>query len=175
MSRAGGSLPGGYRIDTLDARDPTAAGHVIDMWLREGALPADEAERRVAEVLLVATDGERRVAAVSTTYLRRSGQLQAELWHMRAFVGAAHRQSGIGLQLALASRDTLVERFVSGADRRGIGVLFEVENEALKRAFPQAVWPRLDFTFIGETPGGSHVRVHYFPGAHAPEPVQGNA
>jgi hypothetical protein len=175
VSQPGRMLPGGFRIEAFDPQDPLAAGNVIDLWLREGALPAAEAERRVAEVLLVATGEGGRVVAVSTTYLRRSDQLQAELWHVRAFVGAAHRKSGIGLQLALASRDTLVERFASGADRRGIGVLFEVENEALKRSYPQAVWPRLEFVFIGETPSGSHIRVHYFPGALAPEPVQGSA
>jgi hypothetical protein len=60
-------------------------------------------------------------------------------------------------------------------DRRGIGIVFEVESEPLKRLFPQAVWPRTQFVFIGETANGSHVRVCYFPGALAPEPDHGSA
>jgi hypothetical protein len=39
----------------------------------------------------------------------------------------------------------------------------------LKRTIPQAVGP-LQAMFIGENERGSHVRVHYFPGALAPEP-----
>jgi hypothetical protein len=168
-------LPGGYRIERFDSQDDVSAEDVVELWLREGALSPDEAQRRVSEVFLVATDGAGRPAAVSTTYLRRSEQLRAELWHTRVFVAASHRRSGIALELALAGREALAERFVSGADRRGIGIIFEVESELLKRHFPQAVWPRTQFTFIGETPNGSHVRVYYFPGANAPEPVQGRA
>ena len=175
MTGADRPLAGGYRIDVFDRQDRVDARDVIDLWLREGALPPAEAERRVAEVLLVATDRQWRPVAVSTTYLRGSDQLHAELWHMRVFVAAAHRRSGLALELALAGRDTLAERFASGTERRGIGVIFEVENELLKRFFPQAIWPRTGFVFIGETPNRSHVRVYYFPGALAPEPPQGSA
>jgi hypothetical protein len=67
-------------------------------------------------------------------------------------------------------RDRLASRFASGEDRRAIGIVFEVESEILKRFFPQAVWPRTEFAFIGESSTGSHVRVFYFPGAPAPQP-----
>jgi hypothetical protein len=175
VSFSGPSSSGETRIAPLDGHDHVSSADVIDLWLREGALPAAEAERRVAEVLFVATDAAHRPLGVSTAYLRRNEQLRAELWHMRVFVASAHRRSGLAIELAAASRDMLVERFASGTDQRGLGVLFEVENEMLKRSFPQAVWPRLQFAFVGETASGRHVRVHYFPGAHAPDPVQGSA
>src|SRR5207302_1925310 len=139
-------------------------------WMREGVLPLDEARRRLAEVLFVATDSQRRLAGICTTYLKHNDQLRAELWHYRTFVPTAHRQSNIAVALALRARDHLVRRFVSGEDRRGIGIIYEVENEGLKRHFPKALWLPTDFLFIGETAAGSHVRVHYFPGALAPEP-----
>jgi hypothetical protein len=164
-------LTGGYRIQRFDSQEEVSAGNLIELWLREGALSPDEAARRVSEVFLVATDSGGRPAAVSTTYLRRSEQLRTELWHMRVFVAASHRRSGIALELALVGRDALADRFASGADRRGIGIIFEVESDLLKQHFPQAIWPRTQFVFIGETPNGSHVRVYYFPGATAPEPA----
>jgi len=122
----------------------------------------------VAEILLLASDRAGRPAGVCTTVLRRVDQLGAELWYTRVFVGAAHRRSHVALGLALAARDRLARRYASGADRRAIGIVFEVESEILKRYFPDAVWPRTGFAFIGETPAGSHVRVFYFPGAPAP-------
>jgi hypothetical protein len=121
-------------------------------------------------VLFVAGDQEGRLAGVSTAYLARSDQLRAEMWHFRAFVAQAHRQSNIAVTLALTGRDHLKQRFASGADRRGLGIIFEVENKGLQRAFPEAQWMPTDFLFIGEDARGAHVRVHYFPGALAPEP-----
>jgi hypothetical protein len=124
----------------------------------------------VEEILLVASDRAGRPVGVSTTVVRRIDQLRADLWYTRVFVGAAHRRSHLALGLALAARDRLARRYASGEDRRAIGIVFEVESEILKRFFPQAIWPRTQFGFIGETPTGSHVRVFYFPGAPAPEP-----
>jgi hypothetical protein len=65
------------------------------------------------------------------------------------------------------------EQFVSGRDTRAGGLLYEVENEGLKQYFDDALWLPTDFLFLGENEHGAHVRVHYFPGALAPEPGQG--
>jgi hypothetical protein len=165
-------LAGGYRIAVFAGQNQVGAADVIALWTREAGLSPTEAGRRADEVLLVATDAAGSLAGVCTAYLARNGQLRAELWHFRAFVARAHRQSNIAVALAVSARDLLVERFVSGEDRRGIGILFEVENEGLKRHFPQARWLPTDFLFIGENARGAHVRVHYFPGAAAPEPPQ---
>ena len=78
--------------------------------------------------------------------------------------------SNVAVMLALIGRDDLQERFVTRQDERGSGLLYEVENEGLKRHFPDALWLPTDFTFIGENERGDHVRVRYFPGALAPEP-----
>src|SRR5436305_10177209 len=86
------------------------------------------------------------------------------------FVPRAHRRSRIAVSLAVGGRARLVERFTSGEEPRGLGVVFEVENEGLKRAFPKGIWMPSDVLFIGESHRGAHVRVHYFPGVHAPEP-----
>lgn len=159
-----------YQIELFAQQDSVSAQDVVELWTSESALSRGEAERRVSELLVVATDSSRRPVGVSTTYLYRSEQLQADLWHTRVFVAAAHRQSGLAIELARQARDHLVERFSTGTDRRGIGVLFEVESEILKRFIPQAVWPHTQFVFIGENTRGDHLRVYYFPGALAPGP-----
>ena len=165
-------LPG-YRVELFAEQNRVDKADVIKLWIRDAALDPNEAERRAAEILAVATDGQGDLAAVSTTYLQHNDQLRCELWHTRVFVAAAHRQSGLAIELAHTARDHLTERFVSGADRRSIGVLFEIESPILKRFFPDAIWARTRFVFIGENARGDHVRVFYFPGALAPEPDGG--
>jgi hypothetical protein len=168
-------LASGYRIDPFAEQEAVSGEDAVALWTNEGVLALGEAQRRVAEILLVATDSQRRLAGICTTYLERNEQLRAELWHYRTYVAAAHRQFNIAVALALAGRDHLVQRYVRGEDRRGIGIIFEVENDGLKRHFPEARWMPTDFLFIGENDLGAHVRVHYFPGALAPEPDQGSA
>jgi hypothetical protein len=160
----------GYRIDPFANQERVTGEDVVAFWTREGALALPEAQRRVAELLIVATDREARPVGVSTTVLRRIDQLRTDLWYTRVFVGAAHRRSHLAVGLALAAREQLVGRFASGEDRRAIGIVFEVESQVLKRFLPQAIWPLIEFAFIGESSSGSHVRVFYFPGAPAPGP-----
>jgi hypothetical protein len=143
---------------------------VLDLWATQGGLSAEEARRRLDELLLVATAPDGELAGIATTFLKRHDQLRAELWHYRTLVAESHRQSNVALAMALAARDHLVQRFLSGEDERGIGIVFEIENDILKRFEPRAVWPRTGFVFVGENARGAHIRVHYFPGALAPEP-----
>jgi hypothetical protein len=161
-------VPAGYGVEPFSEQDRISGQDILELWAREGVLGTEESARRLTEVLLVATDAQHRLAGVSTTYLQRNEQLRAELWYARVFVATEHRRSGLAIALAHAARDYLVERYATGTDRRGIGILFEVESEILKRFLPQAVWPRTQFAFIGETARGSHVRVYYFPEALAP-------
>jgi hypothetical protein len=145
------------------------------MWLREGALRTEEAHRRVGEVLTVATDPDGRLAGVNTAYLQRSDQLRADMWHLRTFIATDHRRFDLATVVALLSRDHLSRRYYSGENRRALGMLFEVQHEGWKRIGHMARWLPTDFVFIGENVRGDHVRVHYFPGALAPEPDQGSA
>lgn len=161
-------LDEGYRIE-LYTED--RAADVIALWAREGVLGADEARRRVHEVLLVATHTEGgEPVGVSSAYLQRNSQLGMDLWYYRAFVAAAHRESNVAVTFAVMGRENLKEAFVTGRDVRGAGVCFEVENAGLKRRMNRAVWRQTDFAFIGENARGDHVRVHFFPGARAPLP-----
>lgn len=161
----------GYTIELLAEQDAVDHQAVLDFWGREDAMPAAEAARRVHEVLVVTTHDRGEVVGVSSAYLHRNSQLGMDLWHFRSFVAAAHRASDIALTQSLIGRDHLESRFVTGEDTRGAGVIYEIENEGLKRRFNHAIWPfGLPFAFIGQNERGDHVRVHYFPGALAPEP-----
>ena len=158
----------GYRVELLAEHDAVDHRAVLDFWDREGAMPPEEAARRVHEVLVATTDAAGLVVGVSSAYIDRNPQLGMDLWHFRSFVAEAHRASDIALTQSLMGRDHLRGLFVSGQDTRGGGVVYELENEGLKRR-TEAIWPfGLHFAFIGENERGDHVRVYYFPGAVAP-------
>jgi hypothetical protein len=159
-----------YRIVPLSEAGSTAVDDVLALWAREQAVPAQEAQRRVHEVHLVAIEQSEGLVGISSAYLQRNAQLQLDLWYYRAYVAKAHRHSSLAVQLALRGRDLLEGRFLSGEDQRAPGMIYEVENPGLKQYFNKALWLPTDFTFIGENKLGAHVRVHYFPGARAPIP-----
>jgi hypothetical protein len=159
-----------YEILSLEAGGATA-DDVIELWLREGAMATrEEARQRVAEVTLVAVEREAGVAGVSTLYLQRNQQLRMDLWNYRTYVAEPHRLSNIAAQLIFRNRDLLEGRFARGEDTRAQGMLFELENAGMGEYFNKALWLPADFTFIGDSELGGHVRVHWFPGATVPPP-----
>jgi hypothetical protein len=159
-----------YRIERLD-ESAASPDDVLSLWESERAIPAQEAERRIHEVHLIALDESDGVVGVSTAYLRRNRQLGMDLWHARAYVGEGHRQSAIATLLTHDGLKDLERRFVAGQDTRGAGFISEAENELLKRYRNEARWAATDLNYIGQSERGAHVRVHYFPGAEVPYPV----
>jgi hypothetical protein len=164
------SLEPGYRIEVFAEQDVVTPDDVLALWTSEGGLPPEEAERRLSELLVVACDDRGRLAGICTAYLARTEQLGADMWHSRVLVAAAHRQSNVARAVAVAGRDHLERRFLSGEDRRGLGVIYVVQTQVL-RDHAYACWRATRAWFIGETARGDHVRVHYFPGALAPERI----
>jgi hypothetical protein len=159
-----------YRIDVISEQDTVDAAAVIDLWAREGAVTGPEAERRVGEVLLVATQGSPEPVAVATAYVQHNAQLRMDLWYLRVYVAEAHRFGRVGWTMMMIARDYLQRRFMGGQDTRAGGVVLELENEGLMRRFDEAFWLPSEFAWIGKNQRGDHVRVHYFPGALAPGP-----
>jgi hypothetical protein len=159
-----------YRIDVFSEQDTVDAAAVIDLWEREGAVRGPEAERRVGEVLLVATQGSPEPVAVATAYVEHNAHLRMDLWYLRVFVAEAHRFGRVGWTMMMIARDYLQRRFMGGQDTRAGGVVLELENEGLMRRFDEGFWLPSEFAWIGKNQRGDHVRVHYFPGALAPGP-----
>ena len=163
-------LAEGYRVDVFAEQSRFGGEDLVELWTSEGVLDLEEARRRVSEVHLVATSPDSHLAAVSSAYLRHNAQLRMDLWYYRIFVAPAHRLSNVAMTIGCRGRDLLEERYDSGAEVRAGGIVWEIENDGVKRRFNGAVLLPPDFVFIGENARGDHVRVHYFPGARAPLP-----
>ncbi len=158
-----------YRLLYFPETEDVNEQAVIEFWGREGAVETQAARERVAEVAFVVVEDE-AVAGLSTVFLKRSEQLRITMWHYRTFVAHDHRLSSIAYVLLIRTRDHLEQQFVSGSDTRAPGVIFELENEGLKKR-NEAVWPYDSrYTFVGENAKGAHCRVYYFAGARVPLP-----
>ena len=153
-----------YRILQPGEPGSVDAQDVVELWIREGAMPADEARRRASEILFVAIDAEDGAVGAATVYLERSEQLRLDLWHYRTFVARDHREGDLAWLLLFASIEHLRGRHESGKDTRAAGMFMAVQNRGLKTTRDAAVWPASGFAFVGQSPKGAHLRVLYFPG-----------
>lgn len=160
------------RLDDFEIDNVRESGNrelidgAFELWLAERALPRAEAERRLDQLLLVASERDSgRVAGMVTTYLETKPRLRVPLWTLRAYVAADFRQRDIGFHMLFAALDYHQDRFTSGQDRSGRGLYMEIENPVIQRARNEAVWQRSRFVFIGVNPRGDHCRVRYFDGA----------
>ena len=118
----------GYRLEQFAEQSEVTEADVLELWQREDVIPDEEAEKRVHEVHLVALHEDDGLVGLSSAYLRRNQQLNLDLWYYRAFVSSAHRKSNVAVNLATSGRDLLQERYVSGQDVRGQGIIYVVEN-----------------------------------------------
>src|SRR5688500_3047949 len=116
-----------YRISNFSQQSAVSEADVVDLWTREAGLQTDEAQRRLGELLLVATDAAGGLAGVTTAWLAHSEQLRLDFWHLRGFVARAHRRAEVGRRL-------LRESFPALEGRAGAGVLIELENVAVQQA-----------------------------------------
>ena len=162
-------VPAGYRVDLFAEQETFGADDLIALWTRETRIGSDEARRRVGEVLLVAGAPGGSLAAISTAYMDRDPVLDLDVWNYRTLVAEGHREANLAATMAVICRDHLQHLHASGAETRPAGILSEIHSPLLKR-LDLAVWRQTGFTFIGEDARGSHIRIHYFPGAPAPPP-----
>lgn len=162
-------VPAGYRIDLFAEQEAFGAEDLIAVWTRESQIDEEEARRRLSEVLLVSGAPDGSLAAISTAFIDRDPVLELDLWNYRTLVGAEHREANLAATMAVICRDHLEHLYVSGAEMRPAGILSEIHSAVLKR-LDLAEWRQTGFTFLGEDARGSHIRIHYFPGAPAAPP-----
>lgn len=75
---------------------------LVDMWLGEGVIAREEAERRVREVVCALLDDNDRVLGVTTAYPGRIGRFPDPVWFVRMFVRREARgHQGLAVKGAL--------------------------------------------------------------------------
>ena len=122
---------------------------IIEMWINSGALPMQEALRRVNEVVLVAFDSNNEVCAVTSVYLINRDKYGK--WYMfRIFI----REKDRG-RIKEFKSSKVTHEFLSTyeCEDKPLGVIAIAENQKITdRIMKQEGW-----NFFGTTPAGQSI------------------
>ncbi|MBS0213979.1 MAG: hypothetical protein JSR26_12525 [Proteobacteria bacterium] len=141
------------------------AVRVRDFWHQHHAIAnAADADRRLAQVAMIAIDADGGVAGVSTALPLLSPRIGQPMYYFRAFVAPAWRTSKLVRDITNRSCAAL-EAFARERGFPCIGVLLELENEGFYRALRKPVWWNPRFYYAGRSERGLELRVFYFEGA----------
>lgn len=146
------------------------AQDVVTLWTTSAGLSITEAQRRLSELLVVAIGPNNELIGVSTAYVAYNEQLRLNLWHVRAFIAQQTRLGDLGRRILGVARDILCERYVSGTDAQGLGILMVMQNQSLARHHDlgRCAPDYYEFEYAGEDEYGNSLRVVYFPDAKLP-------
>lgn len=157
-------------VDVRSALTPELSSEIIQFWLSEGALPLTQAQERVTQVLqLVRQRSEDHrpgpIVGLCTGQVIWVQNLHQHFFNYRSFIGRQYRSLGVVKALCRSSFELLNQDYVSGRNREAVGVLLDIENPQLQQR-RAAVWTDVcNFTFVGLSPKGNHIRIAYFDGA----------
>ncbi len=139
--------------------------NLTDFWLSQGALNSPEqASQRIEQVVLYARTAEGQVAGVGTAFEHVMPQIAQPLYYYRSFIGHQWRSTRL-VYLLIKRAQKLLEEHARASDWPCIGLLLELENKRFGEKGRMPVWPHLDLVYVGKSPRGLELRVHYFPGA----------
>lgn len=144
---------------------PADAHRVHGFWQSQHAIAnADDAQRRLAQVAMIANAPDGEIAGVSTALPILPPRFGQPMYYFRAFVAPQWRTSKLVRDLTNRSCAAL-EAFAGERGFPCIGVLLELENEGFYRALRKPVWWNPRFYYAGVSERGLEVRVFYFAGA----------
>ena len=152
---------------------PELAEEITAFWIAEKALPKSaKPDARAQQVVVVMRDDGGAIAAVSSALPRVVPRLRQVLYYYRTFCGAAHRGNKTSTPMMQATQKALLEYNLGLPKPEAIGVIIEIENAMIAGHYTEAFWPQTGFSFIGYSPRGLPLRVHYFPGFKLQPPVR---
>lgn len=136
---------------------------IKNFWARENAIPKNEIETRVDEVIFILKDENGNILGLTTGIERHIELLRHKMLLLRQYIKPAYRSGLIPYQLA--KRSILkVEEYYDSSDKSPLGVLTIIENQKMLDK-NYAVWPRINLVYIGNTNRSQHMRVRFFKNA----------
>ena len=162
------------RIDTVWKQvTPALAEELVAFWQTNQAIAnADEARQRALQAVCVLRDGDGAICGVATAVVKVTPRLRQPTYYYRIFLTRAVRGHDVFLPMVRQSKQALHE-YNRGLERpESLGLLYEIENGKLGKAYPHAYEPSFDATFIGYSPRGKQLHVSYFSDAMLQAPAR---
>ncbi|MFO1284836.1 MAG: hypothetical protein U1F51_20685 [Burkholderiales bacterium] len=154
---------GEYRlVEVLGRLTPAVRDEIVGMWTAEGVVAPAEAQRRVAEVVLVARAADGTVAGVNTAYVQKAPGTSANYWFYRMFLRPAHRGNWALPRAMFVHAIEVLRRHPHPA--HPLGLVAIVENPRLMRKAAAATVAELGATRLGRDAQGRDVWCVNFDG-----------
>ena len=153
---------------------PELITELTDFWVRENALPkgAQPARRAEQVVVVMRDDADGSIVAVSSVIARVVPRLRQVLYYYRTFCAEKHRRNNTSIPIMQATQQALRDYNLGLPKPEAIGIIVEIESAYINQRYPEAFWPATMFSFIGYSPRGLPVRVHYFTDFKLQPPVR---
>lgn len=121
-------------------------------------------DKRLLQVVIVASTPEGEVVGVSTSYKAHIKHLRNNFYAFRCFIDRNYRIPGLMEVILVRTRDFMEEisQTEEPEHERCIGLITLVENERIMKHRTEAIWPASKMVYIGNSPKGFHIRAYYF-------------
>ena len=162
----------GYRlINVYNNIDSSLKNEIIALWTNHRAIPPDEAERRVQEVVYIIRNPDGIIAGVSTVYLRKFIDGEHPFYFMRMFIRPEDR-GHLGLPKWVSQKTREFLKTYKRAECRPKGVIIIIENpkylgKGNKKSLEERGWK-----YYGQGPLGKHIWYECFDGSLLKKPEQ---
>lgn len=153
---------------------PELAAELTALW-RDNRVSVEESRADQAVCVVRGEDGA--LCGVATATVKVLPRLRQPMYYYRMFFSPLLRGHQQFLPVFQAAKRVLQD-YNAGLDKpESLGLLLELENGKLGKAYPHAHEPAFDAIFIGYSPRGLQLRVSYFEDAVLlpPTPVRAPA
>lgn len=146
---------------------PELSSQLIAMWARNHALPdPTKAAERAQQAVAVGRDTETgAIWGVGTAVLGVVPSFGQPTYLYRQFFDVGARGLKQTMPFINRARDTLEAYNASLPKPESVGVMFELQNDALSERYRDLYQPEARAHFIGWSPRGRQLRIMYFEGA----------
>lgn len=151
---------------------PELAQELVVFWQANKAIAqADDAAKRAMQAVCIVRDEAGTLCGVVTAVIKVLPRLRQPMYYYRMFFARALRGQQQFLPAFVEAKRILQDYNAGLAVAESLGLLLELENDKLGKAYPHAFEPEFGAVFIGYSPRGLQLRVSYFDGATLLPPV----
>lgn len=164
------------RIDNVWKQvTPELAEELVAFWTDNKAIEDEaKARNRTQQAVCTLRDDGGALVGVATAMVKVLPRLRQPTYYFRIFLAPSVRGRGreAFLPMVQQSKRTLHEYNKGLKQPESLGLLFELENGKLGKAYPHAYEPIFEATFIGYSPRGMQLHVSYFSDAMLQAPAR---
>lgn len=137
-----------------------------EFWKEQAALDDARARERLPRVLSRLCESGGRVVGTNSDTPVRVPAIANQWFHVyRSLIAEPARSPQTWMAMLEAACEIIDEERAAGQDGHCIGVLVQLPDESIHKAFPEAIWPGTGFRHAGYSRQGRGLRVRYFEDA----------